>query len=219
MAAQTVEEPFVRVAGESTVRLETVEVTEVGDGMSVGRTVAHGQRVLIPHTRFYQTFPPAVDGRYRLTIVERDGHLLASAVEPQMVASVLSGVVPEVRTGQVRVMGVARVAGVRAKVAVASTDPTVDPIAACVGRRANRRAAVVDELAGERIDFIVFHPEPQVFLANAMAPAEVESVRIDGAEAVVEVAHHQMAAAVGSAGLNGQLAGGLLGIRVFVEPR
>lgn len=142
-----------------------------------------------------------------------------SVVRPELVEAVMAGIVPEIRTGVLRVMGVARLAGVRTKVAVASTVEGIDPIGACVGRERNRVLAMSRMLGGERVDIVAWHPDSAVFLRNALAPAAIDDVVIDGRDAVVYAPAHLMSAAVGAGGLNSQLAGQLAGFRVAVASR
>jgi transcription antitermination factor NusA-like protein len=139
-----------------------------------------------------------------------------SVVRDEQIPLMLAGLVPEVRDGSVRVMGVARLPGVRTKVAVASTVASIDPVAACVGRKANRVRALVTQLGGERVDIITFSDDPKTMLAAALAPAQVDSIRLDGRRAEVLVPPHRMAATVGEGGLNAQLAGQLAGFSVQV---
>ena len=143
-----------------------------------------------------------------------------SAVRPELVAMLLDGPVPEVRSGTVQVMDVARQPGERAKVAVASTEEGVDPVASCVGRGANRVKSVIELLGGERVDVVSWHPDAATYLRNALAPAAVRAVHIDldRRRAVVVAPAHTMPAAVGNHGLNASLAGRLVGLRVQVVP-
>ena len=141
---------------------------------------------------------------------------LVSAVRPELVTMAFDGFSPEVRSGQVRIMAVARHPGVRSKVAVATTDAALDPVAACVGRNANRVKGVASLLGGERVDVIAWHHDQATYLRNALAPAGVTRVEISGDKAVAVAPAHQMSAAVGSGGLNAALAGQLVGLRVVV---
>lgn len=141
------------------------------------------------------------------------GRPLLSMVRPELVTALLAGTSPEVREGKVRVMGVARRAGVRTKIAVAATAEGVDPIAACVGRQHNRVDMIKAALGGEQVDIIAWHPDRAEFLRNALQPAAVTDVVIDEAArtATATAPGHQMSAAVGGGGMNSALAGQLLG--------
>lgn len=144
---------------------------------------------------------------------------LLSMSRPELIGALLSGVSPEVRDGSVRIMGVARRAGVRTKVAVATTVPGVDPIAACVGRVHNRVDHVKAALLGEQVDIVAWHPDQDTFLRNALQPASVIDVTIDEQThaAVATAPLHQMSAAVGNGGWNSALAGQLTGTQVRIE--
>lgn len=142
--------------------------------------------------------------------------VILSLTHPTLVAALMAGVVPELRTGQLQVLGVSRLPGVRAKVAVAATTEDIDPVAAVVGRAANRVSFLAGKLNGERVDIIPWHEDREQLLRNAFAPAEVSEVLIDGHYAAVSVPPHRMSAAVGRGGLNASLAGRLAGLRVTV---
>lgn len=141
---------------------------------------------------------------------------ILSLTHPAFIASLAAGVVPELRTGQVRVMNIARLPGVRAKVAVAATVPGLDPIASMVGRAANRVKFLSQHLDGERVDIIPWSADRDQLLKNAFAPATVTSTHSDGNLCVVVVPSHLMSAAVGRGGLNASLAGRLANQRVIV---
>lgn len=141
-----------------------------------------------------------------------------SVTRPELVELLLAGLAPEVRSGEVLIRGVARLPGVRSKVAAASTDPKVDPVAACVGRKANRVRELVEALGGERVDVVAWSPDREELLKAALAPAKVSRVEFDGKRANVFVPAHRMAATVGAGGLNAQLAGRLAGYKVQVFP-
>lgn len=154
-------------------------------------------------------------------MVETDGgnRPQLSVIRNELLAALLAGVSPEVRSGEVRIMGIVRLPGVRAKVAVASTREGLDPVAACVGRKANRVRTVGAALAKEQVDIVAWHADPQQYLINAMAPAHVLSVDITGRAATAWAHPHQMQAAIGRGGLNTSLAGRLVGLRVTVAER
>jgi N utilization substance protein A len=143
---------------------------------------------------------------------------MLSAVRPGFVEAVMHGVVPEVRDGRIRVMAVARRPGTRVKVAVATTTPGLDAVAACVGRRHNRVDAIREALGGDQVDLVAWHPDPRIYLKNALQPAQVNEVIIDPKTrtATAHADAHQMAAAVGGGGLNSMLAGRLLGVQVRI---
>jgi transcription termination/antitermination protein NusA len=174
-------------------------------------TLADGRAAVLPFTELHPS-QVVSEGSSVLAIEAFPGERpVLSAVRSELVAALYAGVAPEVRNGDVRIMAVARMAGVRSKVAVAATRDGIDPVAACVGREANRVACVSRLLGGERIDVVAYHPDLAVFAGNALAPAQVSSVSVGDESIEVSVPAHQMPAAVGGGGLNSHLAGELLG--------
>lgn len=149
----------------------------------------------------------------RFTLNERP---LLSRTRPELVALLAEGIVPELRSGAVRLMDIARAPGVRTKVAVAATVPGIDPVSTVVGKSANRVRALTRLLGDERLDVVAWHDERDVYLANAFAPAEVNGVRQNKHVYEILVPRHLMPAAVGERGLNALLAGQLVGVTVVV---
>ena len=121
--------------------------------------------------------------------------------------------VPEIYDGIIEIKGVAREAGSRAKIAVLSNDPGIDPVGACVGMRGSRVQAVVGELQGEKVEIIPFIDEPASFVVNALAPAEVSKVVMDEVTGRMEVVvpEDQLSLAIGRRGQNVRLASQLSG--------
>jgi len=121
--------------------------------------------------------------------------------------------VPEVGQGLIQILGAARDPGVRAKIAVKSLEPRVDPVGACVGMRGSRVQAVSNEIAGERVDIIPFDENPAQFVINAMAPAEVVSIVVDedSHSMDIAVAEEKLSQAIGRGGQNIRLASELTG--------
>jgi N utilization substance protein A len=126
--------------------------------------------------------------------------------------------VPEIYEGIVRIEACAREPGHRAKIAVSSTDPDVDPVGACVGLKGSRVQAVVAELRGEAIDIIPWHPDPARFIVYAIAPAQVARVYINEASHTMElvVPDDQLAKGIGRRGQNVRLAAQLTGWRIDI---
>ena len=116
--------------------------------------------------------------------------------------------VPEVGQGLIEILGAARDPGLRAKIAVLSNDPRIDPIGACVGMRGSRVQTVSTELAGERVDIILWDENPAQFVINAMSPAEVISIVVDEDKNSMDVAvaTDQLSQAIGRGGQNVRLA-------------
>jgi N utilization substance protein A len=127
--------------------------------------------------------------------------------------------VPEIHAGTVEIKAIAREAGSRSKVAVASRQEGLDPVGATVGQRGGRVQAVVAELGGEKIDVIPWHEDPAVFVANALSPAQVVGVNIDEEAriATVTVPERMLSLAIGREGQNARLAAKLTGWRIDIR--
>jgi N utilization substance protein A len=127
--------------------------------------------------------------------------------------------VPEIFKGAVEIKAIAREAGFRSKVAVWSNQEGVDPVGACVGLRGLRIQNVVNELNGERIDVVLWDPEPIRFVAHALSPAQVTDVRMDPATNTAEVVvpDRQLSLAIGKEGQNARLAAKLSGWRIDIR--
>jgi len=121
--------------------------------------------------------------------------------------------VPEIYEGIVEVKGAAREPGGRAKIAVASNDPDVDPVGACVGMKGTRVQSVVQELRGEKIDIVHWTPDQAEYVCRALAPAKVTKIIIDDEEHCMEVVvpDEQLSLAIGKKGQNVRLASRLTG--------
>lgn len=129
--------------------------------------------------------------------------------------------VPEIYDGTVEIKSIAREAGSRTKIAVCSTDPNVDCVGACIGPKRSRIGRIVDELGGEKIDIIVYDEDPQVFIAKALAPAEVVKVELNEEEervCTVTVPNNQLSLAIGNKGQNAKLAARLTGFKIDIKP-
>ncbi|MDQ2697052.1 MAG: transcription termination factor NusA, partial [Pseudomonadota bacterium] len=109
----------------------------------------------------------------------RGPQLFVSRVAPELLTTLFALEVPEVGQGVIEIRGAARDPGARAKIAVKSHDPRIDPVGACVGMRGSRVQSVSNELAGERIDIVMWDENPAQFVINAISPAEVISIVVD----------------------------------------
>jgi len=127
--------------------------------------------------------------------------------------------VPEIHAGTVEIKAIAREAGSRSKVGVASRQEGLDPVGATVGQRGGRVQAVVAELGGEKIDIIPWSDDPAVFVANALSPAQVVGVRIDEENRIanVMVPERMLSLAIGREGQNARLAAKLTGWRIDIR--
>ncbi len=143
----------------------------------------------------------------------RGPQLFVSRTAPQFLIELFELEVPEVGQELIDILGAARDPGLRAKIAVRSNDPRIDPVGACVGMRGSRVQAVSNELSGERIDIILWDENPAQFVINAMAPAEVQSIVVDedSGSMDVAVADDQLSQAIGRGGQNVRLASELTG--------
>jgi N utilization substance protein A len=150
--------------------------------------------------------------------ISRGPQIILSRTHPNIVAILFENEVPEISEGIVQIMQVAREPGGRAKIAVSSKDPDVDPVGACVGMKGRRVQAVVQELRGEKIDIVTWDPDSAKFICNALAPAEITRVIVDEDNHSMEVVvpDDQLSLAIGKRGQNVRLAAKLTGWRLDV---
>jgi len=143
----------------------------------------------------------------------RGPQLFLSRTAPELLIELFKIEVPEINEGLIEIINGARDPGSRAKIAVRANDQRIDPIGACVGMRGSRVQAVSNELAGERVDIILWDENPAQFVINAMAPAEVTSILVDedSHSMDVAVAEENLSQAIGRGGQNVRLAGELTG--------
>ncbi|MFA6973664.1 MAG: transcription termination factor NusA [Parcubacteria group bacterium] len=141
-----------------------------------------------------------------------------SRVHPMMVQKLFELEVPEIFAGTVQIKAIAREAGERTKMAVASGEDGIDPIGSCVGQKGTRVQAVIDELGGEKIDIILWNDDSAKFIAAALSPAKVLKVDINEAaqEAAVSVPDDQLSLAIGKRGQNVRLAAKLTGWKIDI---
>lgn len=139
--------------------------------------------------------------------------LILSRTSNEFIKELFTLEVPEIGEGLIDIMGAAREPGVRAKLAVTSNDPRLDPVGACVGIRGARVQAVSNELAGERVDIVIWDENQAQYVINALAPAEVASIVVDEDENVMDLAipEDQLSKAIGRNGQNVRLASELTG--------
>lgn len=143
----------------------------------------------------------------------RGPQLFLTRTAPQFLIELVKIEVPEVGQGLIDILGAARDPGLRAKIAVRSNDPRIDPVGACVGMRGSRVTAVSNELAGERVDIIPWDENAAQFVINAMSPAEVSSIVVDEESHSMDiaVAEDKLSQAIGRGGQNIRLASELTG--------
>lgn len=145
--------------------------------------------------------------------------LIVSRAHPEMLKQIFTMEIPEVQGGVVEIKAVAREAGARSKVAVASQAENIDPIGACIGQRGSRIQTVISELGGEKIDVVKWEEDPVKFIANALAPAKILGVKVneENKSAEVKVSPDQLSLAIGRGGQNVRLASALTGWRIGIE--
>ena len=148
----------------------------------------------------------------------RGPQIFLSRTHPQFMAKLFAQEVPEIYDNIIEIKSVARDPGSRAKIAVISKDSGIDPVGACVGMRGSRVQAVVNELAGEKIDIIPWSEDPATFVVNALAPAEVSKVVLDEETRRIEVIvpDVQLSLAIGRRGQNVRLASQLTGWEIDI---
>lgn len=139
--------------------------------------------------------------------------LILSRADPLFVAALFKLEVPEIQQGIVEIRGAAREVGFRSKIAVSSRDESIDPVGACVGLKGSRVRAVVQELGGERIDIVPWHPDPEIYAKRALAPARVAKVisNYETRTMTAIVDEDQLSLAIGRNGQNVRLASQLIG--------
>ena len=150
----------------------------------------------------------------------RGPQILISRTHPGLVKRLFELEVPEIFDGTVEIRSIAREAGNRTKLAVSSNDSEVEPIGACVGPKGGRVNAVVNELGGEKIDIVRYSDDPAEYIASALAPSEVISVKMheDNKSCRVIVPDGQLSLAIGKEGQNVRLAARLTGFKIDIKP-
>lgn len=175
----------------------------------------HNQRLktLIVEVRDPNSDSPKMRGEHaRPTIV-------VSRTHPDLIRRLFEIEVPEIYDGLVEIKSVAREPGERSKIAVASREPNLDPVGACVGPKGSRVRMVVEGLRNERVDVIQWNEDPAIYVANALSPARVARVDIDEENnyATVIVPDDQLSLAIGKEGQNARLAARLTGWHIDIK--
>jgi transcription termination/antitermination protein NusA len=149
----------------------------------------------------------------------RGPQIILSRTHPQFLVALFDAEVPEISEGIVQVLGCAREPGSRSKIAVSSRDSDVDPVGACVGMKGARVQNIVQELRGEKIDIIPWHPDPAKFATSALAPAQVSRIILSKENQSMEVIvpDDQLSLAIGKRGQNVRLASRLVGWKIDVK--
>ena len=147
--------------------------------------------------------------------------ITVSRTHPGLVRKLFALEVPEIASGVVEIVSLAREAGHRSKVAVRTSDPAVNAKGACIGELGRRVRAVTEELAGEKIDIVDYDPDLATFVANALSPAKVtSSFVLDAKSKAVRalVPDYQLSLAIGKEGQNARLAAKLTGAKIDIQP-
>ena len=141
-----------------------------------------------------------------------------SRVHPGLVRRMFELEIPEIASGEVEIMGVAREAGSRTKISVRSNDPDIEAVGACIGSHGMRINSILEELHGEKIDIINYSDDPLSYVAAALAPAEVQAVtQVSERSFRVVVATDQLSLAIGKEGQNARLAAKLTGFKIDIK--
>ncbi|MES2013933.1 MAG: transcription termination factor NusA [Pseudomonadota bacterium] len=195
-------------------------VTGVIKRMEKGNAIIEVGRIesLLPREQMIPKENLRVGDRVRayLSRIERGGRgpqLILSRIIPDFLVRLFELEVPEIEEGLLEIRAAARDPGLRSKIAVKSNDQRIDPVGTCVGMRGSRVQAVTGELAGERVDIVLWSMEPAQFVINAMSPAEVSSIVVDEDAHSMDVVvdEEQLALAIGRNGQNVRLASELTG--------
>jgi N utilization substance protein A len=187
---------------------------ERGNGIiEIGRLDA-----ILPRDQMIPKENLRINDRVRAILIKidetaRGPQLILSRIAPEFLIRLFELEVPEIEEGLLEIMAASRDPGLRSKIAVKANDQRLDPVGTCVGMRGSRVQAVTSELAGERVDIVLWSIEPAQFVINAMAPAEVSSIVVDEDKHSMDlvVAEDQLAQAIGRNGQNIRLASELTG--------
>lgn len=193
------------------------------DGQFIVCDIGRGQGLMPPEEQ-------ARNERYhlnqRLTLyikeiaeTTRGQQIIISRADPELVIELFKREVPEVASEAVTIKTVAREAGSRSKIAVASTQPGVDPVGSCVGQKGVRVQSIINELGGEKIDIIEYSDSIEKFIASSLQPAENLEVKVDETKKIAEVtvAEDQLSLAIGREGQNVRLAAKLTGYKININ--
>lgn len=229
IAAQTAKQVIVQKVREAE-RLKVVEEFEERVGELLGGIVKRVDRNgifidlgsnaegFIPREAMIPREPVRPQDRLKSLLYEvrsemRGPQLFLNRTSPQFLIELFKIEVPEVGQGLIEILGAARDPGLRAKIAVKSNDARIDPVGACVGMRGSRVQAVSNEIAGERVDIILWDENPAQFVINAMSPADVTSIVVDEETHSMDIAveEDKLSQAIGRGGQNIRLASELSG--------
>ena len=193
------------------------------DGPNVVVDIGRGQAIMPPAEAIPNEFY-RLNQRIAVFIKEiretyKGKAIIVSRAAPDLVKELFSREVPEVGSGAVEIVAIAREPGHRTKLAVKSTQDGVDPVGSCVGQKGIRVQAVINELNGEKVDIIEYSKDLKEFIAGALAPAEGLSVEIDEKlrKATITIPDDQLSLAIGKGGQNARLAAKLTGYKIDIK--
>jgi len=188
---------------------------DLGDLEAVMPATERVPREMYPHGERIKAFV------YQVERGMRGPRVKVSRTHPQLVQQLFALEVPEIADASVEIVGIAREAGHRSKIAVRSNLTGVNAKGSCIGPMGQRVRNVMNELRGEKIDIIDYSDDPAVFIANALSPSQVKDVTVtdpDGKAARVVVPDFQLSLAIGKEGQNARLAARLTGWRIDIRP-
>jgi N utilization substance protein A len=187
--------------------------------IDMGRTEA-----VLPPSEQVRTERYRVGQRLKVVLLQvartsKGPRVIVSRSHPELLRRLFELEVPEVYNGTVEIKSIAREAGFRSKIAVAANQEGIDPVGCCVGLRGIRIQNIVSETNGEKIDVVMWSPDPATFIANALSPAHIMSVELNNEEqvATVVVPDKQLSLAIGKEGQNARLAAKLTGWRIDIK--
>ena len=195
-----------RVSRNATLEVGRNSIVLPASEQVKGEYLTEGSRVLIYVVEVKET--------------ERGPRIVISRTHPGLVRRLFELEVPEINEGIVDIRAISREAGSRTKVAVASNDPSVDPVGACIGQKGTRVDSIKTELKGEKIDIVRYSDDITEFVTAALSPAEVIGVDVNEEEHTchVTVPADQLSLAIGKEGQNARLAAKLTGWKIDIKP-
>ena len=151
---------------------------------------------------------------------QKGAEVILSRKSEEILKKVFYLEIPEIANGLIKIESVAREAGSRSKVAISTDSENIDPVGSCVGQRGARIQTIISELGGEKVDIIQFDEDPSKYIANALSPAKIISMKIDETtrRAVAKVASDKLSLAIGKNGQNVRLAAKLTGWKIDIVP-
>ena len=202
----------------------TGTVTRIEDGnviVDIGKTEA----VLVPVEQIY-TDRFQLGDRVRAYVAEvrkigKGPQVYLSRTHPGFLRRLFESEVPEIQEGIITIKAVARESGNRAKIAVVSSNPDIDPVGACLGEHGVRAQAIAKELGDEKIDVVKWDEDPAIFIANALSPSKVMKVAVSEYDRVshVVVPNNQLSLAIGKEGQNARLAAKITGWKIDIKSK